>query len=829
MQPFIPFLSGLFLSQTISFFPFSTLIILTGLILVFALTSPSNKSKLFLIILMLSGLLYGLIRSERPLRLDRFEERPMLIKYHVGERSSYQGPWKRVYLYKGIIEKAFNIDTNLHDRSSVISHHIQELKGKEAIIRSDMELSEDRLYTLFVKIKGDRNRMNPGYFRGNSIELQLLDTGHIEDKATYLPGSFSRPEGSSEITGWIKKKRSELSHYLTNNFRNGGFLSSIITGVMSGLTEEVRDSFNRSGLAHILSISGTHFGLLSTFVFFVMRSSISILPWYLLRRLTLYLTPSQLAAIFSLPFLILYLLISGASIPAIRSFIMINIFLLGLLINRRGYWLNSLLFAGTLILLWDPLSIKEISFQLSFLAVLFLGYSIEMIEKGVDLEVRPLKVLSIKGFSTSLPLILEALVRAIGKAFFTSLFICLGTAPLVAYYFHYLSLIAPGVNIVMTPFICLLLLPMALLSSFIFIFTGYFPFKSLISRLSDLSLNIIEDLSSLSFSAIPIGNFPIAFLILFYGITSAYIVISSLHKPSSRRWVFPLVSGIAVIYLVSFPLFRGKGFSITFLDVGQGDSSVIESPSGKTIVIDTGKTGREVESYIRFRGKDTIDAVVITHADNDHSGGLVRLLKRLQVKEIWDNGRLLYPETIKDFPHRSLERGDIILTEGLRLQVFHPYNGFYSSQGSDSVSGNENSLVIKATGQKISVLFTADIEEEAEEDLLYLGKELKSNVIKISHHGSRRSSSGQFLDAVSPSIAVLSSGRYNPFGHPHEEVIERLEERGIDIYRTDRDGAIMIAETDNGHVIKRYRDLVFERGFRIGSELRNIRRLFSVW
>ena len=143
------------------------------------------------------------------------------------------------------------------------------------------------------------------------------------------------------------------------------------------MSDGMKDAFNSTGLAHVLSISGTHFGIFSVLLFGLFRLVIKFLPYSLLQRITLYVTPSQGAAALSLPFMLAYLALSGWSIPAVRSFIMISLFLIGLLIGRKRFWLNSLLFAAFVIVLWNPEALFSLSFQLSFLAVLFIGFSID--------------------------------------------------------------------------------------------------------------------------------------------------------------------------------------------------------------------------------------------------------------------------------------------------------------------------------------------------------------------------------------------------------------------------------------------------------------------
>lgn len=799
MNYLIAFISGILLSYAFQYFPF-----LTSLLLLLSSIFLILNKRTILTVLVLAGILYGLLRHET-FQVKDIGGRQLEVNFLVKERDSWSS--SSGILYRGEIINATDIQDN---------RTLEGLEGKDALLLSGIELGRKEVYSMIVRVSPNRMRNNPGSYKEKSITLYLE-----KDKGIERVSSGTIHSALKTIQKVIENERERLDGYLkSRSSESGAFLSSIITGKRSGLGEDIRESFSRTGLAHILSISGTHFGLLSTFIFFLIKSSISFLPHPLLRRLTIYLTPSQFAAILSLPFLILYLLISGASIPAIRSFIMINIFLFGLLMSRRGYWLNSLLFAAFLLLLWDPSSFNDISFQLSFIAVLFLGYSLKETDRTESQDTE-------RGQEG----LLKVIPGRFKKAFLMSLSVSFGTAPLIDYYFHYLSIIAPLVNILLTPLICLIILPFALLSSFLFVLIGYFPFERLLISLTDLTINIVKSLSSLTFSALPAGELPVGLVILFYTTMIAFILITS-HPASPRK---PNILGkkeflsilcVAALIPVFLPGMLQRDLSITFLDVGQGDSTVIEAPNGRTFIVDTGKTGREVESYLRFRGRDSIDAIILTHADNDHSGGLQRLIKRFRVREIWDNGLLLYPVSLKT-PVRRLEKGDLIESEGLEMLVLHPYNGFYSSR---EKGGNEYSLVVKIKGKRgASILLAADIEEEAEEDLLHLNGWLRSKVIKISHHGSRHSSSEAFLDAVSPEIAIISVGRENPFGHPHDEVIGRLSEKGVRLYRTDMYGAIKLTEREKGFNVKTFFDYALEKTTGLKSELRNLRRLFQTW
>ncbi len=579
-------------------------------------------------------------------------------------------------------------------------------------------------------------------------------------------------------------------------------VSAITTGERRYINEELRDAFNSSGLAHILSISGTHFGLFSIFLFGGFRFLIKYLPYRVLQRITIYVTPSQGAAIFTLPFILAYLGLSGASIPAVRSFIMIGLFLIGFLIERKELWLNSLLLAALLIVIWSPDALFSLSFQLSFIAVLFIGFSISHEEKNEKPENRFTKILK----NTTL----------------ITLAASLGTAPLVAYHFNYFSVISPLANFLIAPFIGFAILPLSLLSAFIFIFTGHYIFSGVINAAASAAIYLVKFMAGVPFADIKIHAFPVIFLILFYAGFAVFLLYER------KRYLLLVPASVLVAGIIYLAIPKGSEMAVTYLDVGQGDSSVIQFPDKKILVMDTGRSGREVAGFLRYLGRRKIEALILSHGHPDHAGGADYLRKHFKVKEIWDNGRFMYPEgMLTGVNHRSLERGDVIEGNKFVMHVLHPYREFYTMSGDEYTEDNNSSLVLRIEGGKRSFLFSGDIEEEAEEDIANLSRWLKSDVIKIPHHGSRTSSSQEFLNAVSSRIAVISAGRNNAFGHPHEEVLEYL--KNAQVYRTDTDGAIKISEHNGQLEVKTYKDFQFSEARDIKGELKNIKRLFVVW
>lgn len=286
-----------------------------------------------------------------------------------------------------------------------------------------------------------------------------------------------------------------------------------------------------------------------------------------------------------------------------------------------------------------------------------------------------------------------------------------------------------------------------------------------------------------------------------------------------------------IIFTFSACLARHR-LSVTFLDVGQGDGAVIELPDRRTLIMDTGNSGFQVGEFLRYRGIDEIEAIMLSHGHHDHTGGLEYLINTFKVHSIWDNNRLIFKTGIlKKVGHRGLQRGDVLHGGGYAINVFHPYEGFYSggaNRSEENSEENNDSLVLRVQGTAASFLFTGDVEKEGEEDTAHTGPALKSTVLKVAHHGSRTSSSEVFINDVSPEIAVISCGRKNRFGFPHDQTLLTLA--NCLVYRTDRDGAVGIREGDNGRVqVKTWKDFQITEAKGISDEWRNINRLFWVW
>lgn len=251
---------------------------------------------------------------------------------------------------------------------------------------------------------------------------------------------------------------------------------------------------------------------------------------------------------------------------------------------------------------------------------------------------------------------------------------------------------------------------------------------------------------------------------------------------------------------------------MSFLDVGQGDAAVIESPTGRAVLIDGGGRpghdpalgddpgSRVVVPFLRSRGISTLDLMIATHPDDDHVQGLLAVCERLVVRAALDSGipapstspmgqlRALWKRQGVRV-HQALRGQRFDLGGGAQLEVLHPGPEHLSGTRSDD---NNNAIVTRLLYRQARVLFLADAEQEAEEALLRSEVPLEAQLIKLGHHGARTSTTEALLRRVAPQLAVLSCGRNNRFGHPHPETLKRLEAHKVRVFRTDQQGAILV-------------------------------------
>lgn len=607
--------------------------------------------------------------------------------------------------------------------------------------------------------------------------------------------------------------------------RGSAILQAMVLGEEGQLTDEMRDRFMAAGVTHIISISGSHLGMLAALCFGLIRWLLFLLPerWY--HRLTLSADPKKIAAWLTLPFVVLYTLLAGGQVATVRSLIMITAGLAALILDRENALLHTLALAAFFILVTGPQALFSISFQLSFLSVLVIAYVVSLWN-----DIRP----AAHGFFQKLGanILLLTLI---------SLATSLATAPLVAHYFNQASAVGIISNMVVVPFAGMLVVPVGLFSGVASLFMHHLPFAGLNQLLSDWFMQLV-----FFFSRIPAAEFhppsPPVFWLVLYGIlllsAGAYVrarllarfkPFESYLRPPRAAVIGLVVSGTLLSCLLVLPLLHRPSTTVSFPDVGQGDCALIEFSSGQTMLIDGGGTrdnrfdiGRRIVApFLWNRGIRRLDIVVLSHPHPDHMNGLVSLLKVFDVGEVWESGmdRDLpgydeFQQMIRDrkITARIVSAADTPVSIGTAtVQVLHPAPGFSSRAKQAYAAENDRSLVLKVQTEGTALLFTGDIGISAEADLLETMRGVKCDLMKVPHHGSKSSSSDTFLAAAQPGIVVVTVGRGNPYRHPAGEVLERYEGVGSRIYRTDTGGATAVSLRNGKMEIVQWAGLMLNR------------------
>lgn len=806
MAIFLSFIYGVILFHLTIFFPLTGLILSLSLsLLVFVYFYKFKRhllksSIIIVFIFSISGFAFGHIFNEQTPSIASLHDKIVYVKGRINSQKQLPPKDSRV---------AYLLNIEVLDASTVDGEKIKFTKLKAI---HNFPLNTEKEYQFMGFFLKDGKYLNP-YPKSKLPIFYIISTQEL-----------------NEFTlSFFEERRKKLNDFIQNSFsdRSSPFLLSITTGERVHLTKEINHAFNITGLAHILSISGTHFGLLFLILFTLFKTIFLYLPERLLTRLTLYVRPSEIAGIMTTPFLIFYLGISSLSIPTVRAFIMIILFLIGLLVGRKGFWLNTIAIAALIVVLIDPTSVLDLSAQLSFISVICIGLIVDKMRKD-DQHSEILGTLKKENLTKPFLLVYENSKRAL----LISVAATVGTAPLVAYHFNYFSLVSPFTNLTITPLIGFFLLPVTLLSSMFYLFTGFFPLTGLIDKATILTLDLIEFIANFEYVDVKIANFPIILLIAFYTGLLVFIIVNYDKNLKLRKNIFsffiPLVIAVFPIFLyASTKLIEPKTLKITFLDVGHGDASVVELPDERTIVIDTGRTGFQIGAYLKYKGINKIDALIITHNQTDHAGGVEYLLENFKIDEIWISAFEDQPPFTKENVRlRRLSRGDLISIDNIIINVLHPHQNFYTNESKNE--SNNYSLVLRIDGFKNRFLFTGDIEMEAQEDLSNLGHHLKSTVLKVPHHGSKTSAHESFFKLVSPSISIVSVGPQDFRGHPHEETLSQIQDSLI--LRTDLNGAIGIEETPKGDLrIKTCKEFHFKEVKELKDEIFNLKRLFTIW
>lgn len=556
-------------------------------------------------------------------------------------------------------------------------------------------------------------------------------------------------------------------------------LVGMLFGGYGGIPRDVVVDFATTGIVHILSVSGSHIALVV--------GLITVLGKGIFRRFAF---ADQLIPLFAAIFITLYAVFCGLTPPVLRSLIMGLIGLGAVCFNREKDAAVALCLSVLGMLIYQPALIYDLSFQLSFTATAGL----------VFLNAQTVKILE-----STIPLYLA-------RPLAVTIAAQLGVLPFLAWHFNSFSLSSFIANLFIVPIIEGIVI-LGLLGAFSSMIISVVGAACLVtcSLMISLVLQLAEWLADMPAAKLYVPSIGLAGNIVYYilvGWIYGYKPKNMLSlKDMLEKW--PQRSAVAVLMLVfciivycAYP----APLSVHFIDVGQGDAALIITPHGRAILVDTGGTlgestdfdigYRVLLPYLKHYGVLKIDYLFLTHGHQDHAGGAAGVAGEIPIKNIMlsrENYTRAVLNLLKAAPNSvriAVYEGQKVEIDGAVVNVLHADTGLSQKQPS-----NEVSSVIQLRYGKHSFLFTGDLPAQGEDEMIHSGRAFSSTVLKVGHHGSKTSSTVKFLQAVNPEYAVISVGRNNSFGHPHEEVIDRLLFQGSKVYRTDEQGAIVF-QTD---------------------------------
>ena len=797
-------------------------------------------------------------------------------------------PWVAPHFSANHIQN-FSDETRWQIAGVVDSHPVAAKYLKKFVLRADTLTHKKTSYPVTGKIQVTIRGQGPVFARGDRVVFRsrLRQPRNFNNpggfnyrrfmafkglwRTAYTKGSrlqVVQRASSGDLVQQLDDVRRALAALIDRAGKgpSAAVLKALVIGDRSAISSEVRDGFNRAGVGHILAISGLHIGIVATVAFFFFHNLLRRVRPLLWRAWT-----RKGAAIFSLVPVCIYGLVSGMSPSTQRAVIMVGAFLMTFLVEREGDTLNTLALAAFIILIWFPPALFSISFQLSFAAVISILYGLSCIQKAASIDGQNAK----SGMANQL-------FRKLGGFFLISLLAICGTLPLVMFYFNQISLIGLFANFVVVPLVGFVVIPCGLLTLFIYPVSSQIAYGcvKICLFVLDYVLLAINYFADLPFAAIKTFT-PSPFEIVCYYVLG-WVVLNGLNtrqapasyrnlpnataehasvqqwylKPQGRFSLYRLFSRVASVHklltagsaakrgaiiglVVVLALLVDAGYwfarrhlnsdlRVTYIDVGQGNSALLELPGGHTVLIDGGgfsdnntfDMGARVLAPFLWRKKiKTIDTLVLSHPNSDHLNGLIFIARYFNVKTIWTNNETQATQgydrlqniisrkqiNLPDFQHMPRQ----LLINGVEFCFLYPPADFLTQKASQKWrSTNNNSLVVKVSFGDISFLFAGDIMAEAERELVDIaGSDLACDVLLVPHHGSRTSSSQPFLLRVEPEVAVFSAGWKNRFRFPHATVLAAYEKIGCRTFRTDQNGAIMIKTDGNCLTVKPFLSL----------------------
>lgn len=587
---------------------------------------------------------------------------------------------------------------------------------------------------------------------------------------------------NDKVLEWVWWREKALG-LVEKNFdeESAPIAKALLVGYKQDLDTESKTAFARAGLSHIMAVSGLHVG-------FIVAPFWIIIPYFWTKKYG-----SIIGLIILLGLLLCYAGITGFSPSVMRASVMAAFLSYGKLFHKINNSINLTAAAAIVLLLIEPGQLFEIGFQLSFSAVLIILLILPVIQNMLPYWLR------VRWYGKPLMVVIVSIV------------VQFGLYPLQVFYFGEISLVSPLANALFVPLLGIVV-PLSLVALGATALTPIVGF--IINYPSMIFLGWMNDFVTMAASwewAWTTASLQSPILFLFW--TLLVFTISAFHIPSIRWKLATATMGAAcLIFAVNLiDKLQPAHLTVTFFDVGQGDAALVETPSGKHVLIDAGvwspgyNSGRSViVPHLKSKGVNKLDAVFLSHPHADHIGGILDLMQEIPIKTIYDSGYEYDSNLYQDYqalaqekgiPMKTVNAGDTLQIDPTMLfLVLGPDGNRYNSDP------NEHSLVLNVIYGESEFLFTGDAGEQQEERLVHTYQDvLDTDVLKVGHHGSRTSSGLFFLNQVTPEVAVISLAAQNRFDHPHEEALHRLNQTEAELLFTSLEKAIIL-ESDGERV-----------------------------
>jgi len=620
----------------------------------------------------------------------------------------------------------------------------------------------------------------------------------------YIEGEFKQPEEARNYKGYnykqylktkkiigtvelekvkiLKSSNGSFIHNIQKYIRDtingtltdeeGNLLLAILLGDKDKLSEDIQESFKTSNLSHMLAVSGAHVSYIILGLTYVLQNSI---------------IGKKNGKIVCIIFLLAFMAITNFTPSVTRACIMAILTLFSSIIYRKSDVYTNISVVALITLIFNPYSLLDLGFQLSYGGTIGIIIFIKRIqEKKSNSKV----------------------INYIKQMALVSIYANIIIIPIMMYHFNTVSFTFIISNIMASP-----ILGIIVITGFLFIIASITvkPLTRLIAIFIKPILSILIKISQIC-SKLPFSNILVVTPYMF-NVISYYAIILYCIKSKKNNKCKIIICLLIVLILINFIIYIfPQKLRIFFIDVGQGDSTLIITPDKKTVLIDGGGSdsfdvGEKVLlPYLLDRRILKVDYVLISHFDTDHCGGILTIMEKVKVKNIIISEQAEHSENYERFKklmiHKKIRLIEVKKGDKIKIGRYSEFKILFPTSRLLSENPlNNNSIVAQFNYNNFKMLFTGDIEKLAEQQILKTEKaEIRADILKVAHHGSKTSSIPEFIKAVRPKIALIGVGKNNTFGHPNQQTIKNLENIKCRIYRTDLQGEIIIKIDQKGRM-----------------------------